>query len=82
MPPPQNPIDASEDIVETVNLETLSFPIFLADDASNLNSDDGAGTNKKRAFERFPTYPQAPIVGRKRAISVMTINVDDHRKKR
>jgi hypothetical protein len=68
-----HPTDTSEDIVETVNSETLlrpnsHFPFSLADDASNLHSDDGEGTNKERAFERVLTYLQTPIIGRKRAI--------------
>jgi hypothetical protein len=58
------------------------FPISIDDDKSNFNSDDVAGTKKKRAFEHFLTYPQVPIIGRKRAISVMAIEVDNHRKNR
>jgi hypothetical protein len=54
--------DISEDIVQTVNLETLlhpnsHFPFSLADDASNLHSDDGDRTSKERAFERVLTHP-------------------------
>ncbi len=70
-----------------MNSETLLhpnsyFPFSVADDASNLHSDDGDGTSKERAFEFVFTYPQVPIIGRKRAISVMAIDIDDHRKKR
>jgi hypothetical protein len=87
MPPFHHLIDTSEDIVETVNSEillhsNLHFPLSLHDDGSNLHSDDSNGTSKKRAFERVLTYHQAPIIGRKRAISVMAINIDDHHKKR
>ena len=86
MPPIRNPTDTSGDTAETVNSETMSppkkeFPTSINADESNLNSDGGTGTTKKRAFEHFPTYPQAPIIDRKRAISVMAIEVDDHRKK-
>jgi hypothetical protein len=87
MPPFYNPTDTSEDIVKTVNSEILSppnshFPFSLHDDESNLHSDDGDGISKKRAFERVPTHHHAPIIGRKRAISVMEIDIDDHHKKR
>ena len=57
------------------------FPISLDDDESKLNSDDGAETNKKGAFKRILIYPQSLIIGRKRAISVMAVEVDNHRKK-
>jgi hypothetical protein len=51
--------NASEDINKTVNSETLwrpnaLFSISLDDDKSNLNSDDGAKTSKKRAFLVHP----------------------------
>jgi hypothetical protein len=87
MPPFHNATDTSKDIVETVNSEILfhsnsHFPFSLHDDESNLHSDDGDGTNKKRAFERVLTHHQAPIIGRKRAISVMAIDIDVHHKKR
>ena len=87
MPPFHHLIDTSEDIVETVNSEILlhssvHFPFSLHDDVSNLHSDESDKTNKERAFERVLTHPQAPIIGRKRAISVMAINIDDHHKKR
>jgi hypothetical protein len=87
MPPFYHPTDTSGDIVETVNSETLlhpnsPFPFSLTDDASNLHSDYGDGTSKQRAFECVLTHHQAPIIGRKRAISVMAIDIDDHHKKR
>jgi hypothetical protein len=87
MPPFQNPTDTSRDIAETVESKISSptnqhFPISLADDASNLNSDDGAGTSEKRASGDFPTYPQAPFIHGERAILVTAIEVDDHCKKR
>jgi hypothetical protein len=87
MPPFHNPTDTSEDIVETVNSEILfpsnsPFPFSLDDDGSNLHSDDGNDTSTKRAFERVLTHHQAPIFGRKGAISVMEIDIDDHHKKR
>jgi hypothetical protein len=87
MPPFYHPTDTSEDIVETVNSEILlhsnsHFPFSLHDDESNLHSDDGDETSKERAFERVLTHPQAPIMGRKRALSVMAINIDNHHKKR
>ena len=86
-PPFYHPTDTSEDIVETVNSEILlhsnsHFPFSLHDDESNLHSDDGDETSKERAFERVLTHPQAPIMGRKRALSVMAINIDNHHKKR
>jgi hypothetical protein len=87
MPPFHHPTDTSEDIVETVSSEILlhsnsHFPFSLHEDESNLHSDDGDGTNKERAFERVLTHPQVPIIGRKRAISMMAIDIDDHHKKR
>ncbi len=87
MPPFHNPTDTSEDIVETVNSEILlpsnsPFPFSLNDDESNLHSDDGDGTSTKKVFERALTHHHAPIIGRKRAISVMEIDIDDHHKKR
>jgi hypothetical protein len=82
----QNQTETSGDTTETVKLKISllpneHFPISLNDDESNLNSDDGAKTSKKRALERILIYPQLPIIGRRRAISVMAV-VDDHRKKR
>jgi hypothetical protein len=56
------------------------FPFSLNDDESNLHSDDGDGTSTKRAFEQALTHHHAPITGRKRAISVMEIDIDDHHK--
>ncbi len=87
MPPFCHLTDTSKDMVKTVNSETLLHPnshftFSLADDSRNLHSDDGDKTSKKRAFERALTHPEAPIIGRKRAISVMAIDIDDHRKKR
>jgi hypothetical protein len=87
MPSFQNPNDTSGDMAETVNSESLSpaneeFPIFLIDGESNPNSDDGAGTSKKRAFERILTYPRTPNTHGEQAISVMAIDVDDLHKKR
>jgi hypothetical protein len=81
------PTDTSEDIVEIVNSEILlhsnsHFPFSLHNDESNLHFDDGDETSKERAFESVLTHPQAPSIGRKRAISVMVINIDDHHKKR
>jgi hypothetical protein len=85
MPLFQNPTDASGEMTDAVNSKTLSppnvhFPIPHDDGESNLNSFDGAGTNKKRAFERILTYPQSPMIGRERAISVMAIKDDGHHK--
>jgi hypothetical protein len=87
MPPFYHSTDTPEDIVETVNSEILlhlnsHFPFSLHDDGSNLHSDDGDGTSKERAFERVLTNHQAPIIGRKRAISVMAIDIDNYHKKR
>jgi hypothetical protein len=88
MPPFHNPTDTSEDIVETVNSEILlhsnsHFLFSLHYDESNLHSDDGDETRKERAFKRVLTHQHlAPIIGRKRAISVMEIDIDDHHKKR
>jgi hypothetical protein len=81
MPPFHNPTDTSEDIVETVNSVILlpsnsPFPFSLNDDESNLHSDDGDGTSTKRTFERALTHHHAHIIGRKRAISVMEIDID------
>jgi hypothetical protein len=88
MPSFYNPTDTSEDFVETMNSEILlpsnsHFPFSLHDDESHLHSDDSDLTsNKERAFERVLPHPQAPIIGRKRAISVMAIDIDNHHKKR
>jgi hypothetical protein len=87
MPPFHHPTDSSEDIAKTVNSETilhsnLHFPFSLADDTSNLYSDDDDRTSAERAFEHVFTNSQAPIIGRKRAISVMAIDIDNHRQKR
>jgi hypothetical protein len=87
MPSFYHPTDTSEDILEIVNSEIFlhsnsHFPLSLHDDASNLHSNDGDGTSKERAFERVLPHPQAPIIGRKRAISVMAIDIDNHHKKR
>jgi hypothetical protein len=87
MPPFHNSTETSEGIVETVNLEILlhsnsHFLFSLHYDESNLHSDDGNGTSKERAFKRVLTHHLAPIIGRKRAISVMEIDIDDHHKKR
>jgi hypothetical protein len=73
MSPFHHPDDTYEDIVETVNSEILlhsnsHFPFSLHDDESNLHSNNGDGTSKESAFERILTHPQAPIIGRKRAI--------------
>jgi hypothetical protein len=87
MPPFNHPTDTSEDIDETVKSEiwlhsNSHFPFYLHKDVSNLHSDDGDGTSKERAFERVLTHPQAPIIGRKRAIYVIVMDIDDHHKKR
>jgi hypothetical protein len=87
MPPFHHPTDTFEDIVKTVNSKLLLHPnslltFSLAEDARYLHSDDCDETNEKRAFERVLTEPEAPIIGRKRAISVIAIDIDDHRKKR
>ena len=87
MPPFHHPTNTPGDIVKTVNstnspAENAHFATFLDNDERSIQSDDGDGTNKKRAFDSLSTYLCAPEIDREQAKTVTANDVDDHRKKR